>query len=199
VLNGIPVKAVDLDGWTYLTDVARNAGLSEEAIKHAEDDFYGPEVLERSQSVLYIKPVIQKTLAYFGPERNFILTSRNAEFKDVTLAWFKAKFPGIKPENILIRGKGDSLGGTEFKIQKLKEIASKAPWVVFVDDALKFVQAAVEEDIPNCLVINIPQGKTKPDFTHERLFVIKRYPDELQAVYPFMDALDRALRNGKSP
>ena len=197
--HGIPVKTSDINGWTYLTDVARNAGLTEDAINHAEDDFYSPEVLEKSQSILYVKPVIQKTLKHYGPERNFILTSRNPEFKDVTLNWFERRFPEIKPENILIRSNGDNLGGAEFKIQKLKEIASKAPWVVFIDDALKFVQAAIEADIPNCLVVNIPQGKTMPDFTHERLFVIKRYPDGLQAIYPFMDALDRALKNDKSP
>ncbi|KKR57352.1 MAG: hypothetical protein UT96_C0021G0008 [Candidatus Woesebacteria bacterium GW2011_GWC2_40_30] len=80
--------------------------LTEDAINHAEDDFYSPEVLEKSQSILYVKPVIQKTLKHYGPERNFILTSRNSEFKDVTLNWFECKFPEIKPENILIRSNG---------------------------------------------------------------------------------------------
>jgi 5'(3')-deoxyribonucleotidase len=196
---GVSAKTSDISKWSYLTEYAKERGMSKEAVDHAEGYFYDPDVLEKAQDNLYIKPVINKTLSYYGPERNFILTSRNPEFKDVTLSWFKAKFPGIIPENILMRDDNDHSTVEDFKIRKLREIASSAPWIVFVDDGLKFVQAAVEADIPNCLVVNIPQGKTKPDFAHEHLFVINRYPDELQAVYPFMDALDRALRNGKSP
>lgn len=196
---GILVKTSDIDGWTYLTDVARSTGLSEDDIGHAEDDFYSPDVLEKSQNILYIKPVIQKTISYYGAKNNFILTSRDSEFKDVTISWFKRKFPEFLPGNILIRDGKKEITGEEFKVESLKELALKAPWVVFVDDALKFVKAVLDApDIENCLVVNIPQGKVMPDFRHERLVVIKRFPDRIQAVYPLMDALDRAL-NGTKP
>ncbi len=190
---GVPVKTSDIDGWTYLTNVARSAGLSEDDIRHAEDDFYNPDVLEKSQNILYIRPVIQKTISYYGAKNNFILTSRDSEFKDVTLDWFERKFKGFLPENILIRDEKEEITGEEFKILNLKKLALRAPWVVFVDDALKFVKAALDADIENCLVVNIPQGKVMPDFRHEHLVVIKRFPEDIQAVYPLMDALDRAL------
>lgn len=191
--NGILVKPSEISSWTHLTDIARNAGLDENAINHAEDDFYNSKVLEKAQSLLYIKPVIKRTVAYYGPERNFILTSRNAEFKDVTVSWFERKFPEFMPENILVRERTDDVTGEDFKIRKLREIAASAPWVVFIDDGLKFVEATLNAGIENCLVVNVPQGKTMPDFTNEHLIVIKRFPDELQAMYPLMDAIDRAI------
>lgn len=194
-----PVKTTEIESWTHLTQVARNMGFGENDIKHADDDFYNPEVLEKSQSVLYIKPIIQKTVTYYGAKNNYILTSRNPEFKDVTMDWFKRKFPQIMPENILIRDGKSDITAEEFKITNLRNLASKAPWLVFVDDGLSFVKATVDADIQNCLVVNIPQGKIWPDFSHERLFIIKRYPDEIQALYPFMDAVNKALGNGKSP
>ncbi len=187
------VKPDETSCWAYLTDVARKAGFDDDVVRHAEDDFYNPDVFKNAQPILYIKPVIQKTLAFYGPERNYILTARNPEFKDITVSWFKDKFPEVKPENILIREKGSRIDGEKFKIGKLKELALKAPWIVFVDDALQFVQAAVEADIPNCLIINVPQGVTKLDFSHKHLIVIKRFPDALQAMYPLMDAINRAI------
>lgn len=192
----IDVKTSDINSWTYLTSVAKNLGFSEEEIKSVESDYYDPEVLGMAQSVLYIKPVIKKTLSFYGPERNYILTSRNPNLRDSTLAWFKRKFPDFLPENILIRDGKKTVSGEDFKIEKIKDLASKAPWVVFIDDALTFVKSTLDANIENCLVVNIPQGKVYPDFQHERLFVIKRFPDSIQAVYPLMDAMQRAV-NGR--
>ena len=190
---GVVVKTSDIDSWTYLISVAKNLGLPEEDIKHVENDFYDPDVLGVAQSVLYIKPVMKKTMAFYGPERNYILTSRNPNLKDSTLSWFERKFPEFLPENILIRDVGSKASGEDFKIEKIKGLASKAPWVVFIDDALTFVKSTLDANIENCLVVNIPQGKVYPDFRHERLFVIKRFPDSIQALYPLMDAIERAF------
>lgn len=191
--NGTSVKTSDIISWTYLTEYAVKQNLNLEVVKHAEDDFYDPSVLRKADRFLYIKPVIDKTIKTYGASNNYILTSRNPDLWYVTRKWFKKQFPEILPKNILIRKDGDKIKGEDFKVQNLQNLASKAPWVVFIDDAPMFVNAVLEAKIPNCLVVNIPPGKTMPENSNKHLFIIKRYPNELQAMYPFMDAVDRAL------
>jgi hypothetical protein len=191
--NGINVSAAEIDGWNYLTNVAKKSGLDEETVKNAEKDWYDADVLLKSQRYLYIKPVIQMTMRHYGPERNFVLTSRNFTLDDSTFNWFKREAPEIRLENILIRKKGDTRSAEVFKVENLKYLAERAPHVVFVDDSIDFVKAVLDDGIKNCLVINIPQGKIMPDFAHERLIIIKRFPDKLQAMYPFFDAVRRAI------
>lgn len=188
----INVDPADITEWNYLTRAAEATGLDEDAIKHAEDGFYDPAVLANTSAVYGIRRVISRTLSYYGPKRNYILTSRNPEFKDVTEAWFKRKFPEFLSENIIIRD-SKNISGEEFKVQKLQQLALKAPWLVFIDDGQQFIKSVLEADIGNCLVINIPVGRIEPKFTHERFFVFKRYPKDLQAVYPLNDAINIAL------
>ena len=195
--TGIKTDPAEIDEWNYLTNLAKNAGLGGEHIKNAEVDWYEPEVLAVAQKYLYITPVLEKTLKYYGPARNFALTSRDPKLTEVTLKWFLWKIPKFKTENILIRTNPES-GPSKFKVDNLIRLARKAPWVVFIDDHTDFAEAAVQADIPNCMVINIPLGKTMPDFRHERLIVIKRYPEYLQAMYPLMFMVDRAI-NGRTP
>ena len=109
------------------------------------------------------------------------------------------EFPEIKPENILIRENGgtDLVDSAKFKVDRLRELSKKAPWVVFVDDSTDFVHAVLTDGIQNCLVINVPQGKIIPGFKHERLVVINRYPEKYQAMYPFMCAVLTAI-DGRS-
>jgi len=196
---GTSAKLADISCWSYVVEVAKNAGFSEDIICNAERDYYDPKVLEMAQTNLYMKSVIMKTLAYYGPDKNYILTSRNPDLKDSTLSWFKRKFPDILPGNILIRDGKNKISGENFKIVELRKLAIKSPWVIFIDDGLSFVKSTLEADIGNCLIINCPQGKIVPDFTHDRLFVVKRFPDEIQAMYPLMDAIDRVFRNSTSP
>jgi hypothetical protein len=191
--NGVNVSAAEIDGWNYLTNVAKKSGLSEDVVKNAEKDWYDAGVLLKSQRYLYIKPAIQMTMRYYGPEQHFVLTSRNFTLDDSTFNWFRREEPEFLPENILIRKKGDTRSAEVYKVDNLKYLAGRAPYVVFVDDSTDFVKAVLDDGIKNCLVINIPQGKIMPDFTHERLIIIKRFPDKLQAMYPFMDAVRRAI------
>lgn len=188
----INADPTDITEWNYLTRAAEAARLDEDAIKHAEDGFYDPAVLGNAPAVYGIRRVISRTLSYYGSERNYILTSRNPEFKDVTEAWFKRKFPEFLSENIIIRD-SKNISGEEFKVRKLQELALKAPWVVFIDDGQQFIKSVLEADIKNCLVVNIPVGRIEPEFTHERFFVFRRYPKDLQAVYPLNDAINVAL------
>jgi hypothetical protein len=193
--TGILAEPAEIDRWDYLTKLAGEAGLSKYVIEHAEDDWFKPEVLQAAQINLYIRPVIEKTIRYYGPDRNFVLTSRNPSLRESTINYFAKEFPRIKSENILIRENGgiDLVNSAKFKVEKLQDLAKKAPWVVFVDDAIDFVKAVLNDGIKNCLVVNIPQGKVMPDFQHERLIVIKRFPDKIQAMYPFLDAVGRAI------
>ena len=190
--TGIRTNPAEINEWNYLTNLAKKAGLGGEHIKNAEVDWYEPEVLAVAQKYLYITPVVEKTLKYYGPARNFALTSRDPKFTETTLEWVVRKIPKFKTENILIRtdSKDDA---SRFKVDNLIRLAGKAPWVIFIDDHVDFAEAAVQADIPNCLVINAPLGKTMPNFRHERLIVIKRFPEDIQAMYPLLFMVDKAL------
>ena len=193
--NGIMANACDMNRWDYLSELARKSGLSEDAIKHADDDWYKPEILYEAGRCLYIRPTILKTIDFYGADKNFALTARNSDFRNSTVGWFVREIPEMKKENILIRDTDgiDLPGSAEFKVRTLRELSKIAPWVVFVDDTVDFAQAVLTSGIENCLVVNIPQGKIMPSFTHERMVVIKRYPEEYQALLPFMYAVFHAI------
>lgn len=193
--TGIRTNPVDIDKWNYLSELAENSGLSKDVIEHANDDWFRPEVLARAHRYLYIKSLVQKTVNYYGPQRNFVLTSRNPYFKLSTINHFSYELPEIKSENIFIRDNGgvDMTVAANFKTEKIRDLAIKAPWVFFVDDSPDFSEAVLRDGPENCLVINIPLGKTKPTLPHERLIVIKRFPEDLQAMYPLKFMVDKAI------
>jgi len=190
--NGIHADPAEINGWNYLSKLAKEAGMSEEKIKHADDYWYDPQLLLTVRRNLYIKPVVMKTVNYFGAKRNYVLTSRNPEFKDVTLERLTHEFSELLTKNIMIR-KNKKKDPTKFKSQSLRRLAKRAPWVVFVDDATDFIKSALDSNIDNLIAVNIPQGKVMPDFSHERLIIIKRYPVEYQAMLPFMYAVFAAI------
>jgi len=197
--TGIAAKPFEIDGWDFLTKLARRSGLSEDVIKHAEDDWFNAEVLKDAQRYLYIRPVVQKTVSFYGSRNNFVLTSRNHTLTESTYAWFSKKLPEIHYINIIMRKEGDLRKPVAFKVDNLTNLAETAPWVVFIDDHIDFIKGALEAGIPNCLVVYIPLGKIMPDIRHKRLIVIKRYPNEIQAMYPLMDAIGRATsQNGNN-
>jgi len=193
--TGIKTNAVEIDKWNYLGEIAENSGLGEDVIEHANDDWFKPEVLQAAQRYLHIRSVVRKTVNYYGPDRNFVLTSRNPYFKTSTINHFAQEFPEIKSENILIRDNGgiDMVDSANFKTEKIRELATKAPWVVFIDDSPDFSEAVLCDGPENCLVVNIPLGKTTPTLPHERLIVIKRFPEDLQAMYPLKFMIDKAI------
>jgi hypothetical protein len=144
-----------------------------------------------------MRSAVEQTIHYQGPQNNFVLTSRESYFKPSTFRWVAKQYPGIPKENVLIRDV-DTVKPTFFKADNLARHAKSAPWVVLVDDSTKYIQAALDAGIPNLLAINIPLGKTMPEFSHKQLVVIKRYPEEIQAMYPFYNAVDRAIRNSRT-
>ena len=190
--TGIFANPTEINNFHYLTNLAKNANLSEEMVMHAEDDWYDSKVLDLAQKFLYITPVVNKTLSFYGRDRNFVLTSRNPDLKESTLDWFSRKYPEFNPNNILIRD-NHNIDPADFKVDSLRILSKNVPWVVFIDDSVDFIGAVLADGIKNCLVINIPQGKVMPGFEHEHLILIKRYPENLQAMYPFMYVVDKAL------
>lgn len=189
--TGIYADPTEIDRLDYLTHLARISGLDEEIVKHAEDEWYMPEPLRAAHRYLYIKPVVERTLRLYGPGKNYILTSRNPGLKEITLESIGKNFPGILPENILIT-EDDEVDRAVFKAKNLKKLAKIAPWVIFVDDSVDFAKAALGNGTKNCIVVNIPTGKTVPGFEHERLVYIKRFPARLQAMWPFMRSVQIA-------
>jgi hypothetical protein len=190
--TGIFADPLEMNNFHHLTNLAKSANLNKDSVEHAEDDWYDPKVLSLSQKFLYITPVVEKTLSFYGRDRNFVLTSRNPDLKQSTLEWFSRKYPEFNPNNILIRD-NHNIDPADFKVRNLKILSKIAPWVVFIDDSVDFIEAVLADGIKNCLVVNIPQGKIMPDFWHERLIIFKRYPEEIQAVCPLMYAVDYAL------
>ena len=196
--HGINVNPEEIDNWTYLSDVSIRNNLDKDSIKHAEDDWYAKGPLYEAPRYLYIKPVVQKTISLYGQENNFVLTSRNPSLAEMTHKWFEREKLGILESNILMRKSGGIVNHAEtaeYKVGQLKELSKIAPWVVFIDDSVAFIKAVVDSDIKNCLMVNIPLGIIRPNFSHERLIVINRYPVRIQAMYPLMDAINRATNN----
>lgn len=189
--TGIDVNPNLATGWDYLTEIATKENLDPEVIAAAESDWYDPDVLRASQRFLHIKPTVYKTIDMVGPDRNYVLTSRNPSLKDSTMDWLNRELPVFKPENILIRT-DKSVDSVVFKTQNLVSLSRLAPWVVFIDDAMSYVKGALDANLPNLVVVNIPQGLEMPDFTHDNLIVMKRFPERLQAMYPLYDAISRA-------
>lgn len=190
--TGITADPSKIDSWDYLTRLAREANLSQYAIEHAEDDWYRAESLSRATRYLYMRPVTRKTVSLFGNENNFVLTSREPFLGKSTIRWNQTQYPEIPRENILIR-KTDKIKPTEFKVEQMAIRASKNSWVILVEDSTKYVKAVLQADIKNLLVIHIPLGVIKPDFEDDRLILIRRYPGILQAMYPLMDAIEKAV------
>jgi len=190
--NGIATDPTKINGWSYLTCLAKAAGWPAERIEHAEDGWYNPQVLLTARKYLYIKPVVLKTIGLSGVERNHVLTSRNPGLRNSTLKLVGREFPEILSGNIMIRD--NDADPAEFKGRCLWRLAKTAPWVVFIDDAPDFIKSALNLKIANLVAVNIPQGAVLPDFSDDRLVVIKRYPENLQAMYPLLDAVERATR-----
>lgn len=191
--TGIKADPAEMNKREYLVALAVELNLGADVIEHADDDWYKPEILLAAQRYLYVKPVVLKTVGFYGPDNNFVLTSREKDVEDVTLKWFARELPQIKPENILMREKESGESSTAFKAREMGVLAKRAPWVVFVDDFTEFCQAVLDAGIENCLVINIPHSKVTPDFSHERMAIIKRHPEDIEAMYPLLFALEKAI------
>lgn len=198
IKHGIKVFPKDIDGWTYLTDVATKHGLDQESIGSAENDWYDTDVLESSKRYLHTKPIVNLTIALAGAEKNLVLTSREPHLADGTYRWFRKNFPRLPSSNILIREEDSGVSGTRFKVDCLREYASRANWVVFMDDSTKYIKAVLDADIQNCLAINVPQGVVQPDFVHDRLITVGRYPKEIQGMYPLYFAFKKAIQERSS-
>lgn len=190
--TGIATNQSEIDSWDFLTELATKAGLPSDVVKHVEDGWYDPNTLYEATRYLYMKSVVGKTIARFGNSRNFVLTAREPFLTDSTRASLIKNYPEIPLENLLIRNSSEvNIGSSDFKVSKLSEMAKIAPWVILIDDAEENVKSMLNTDIKNLLVVNVPLGKTTVNIQDPRLVVIKRFPEDIQAMYPLMDAIDR--------
>ena len=98
----------------------------------------------------------------------------------------------IPLENLLIR-QTEEIKEAQFKVDEIGKAAERARWVVFLDDSTKYIKGVLDSGITNCLAINVPLGVIKPDFKHDRLVTIGRYPYELQGMYPLLYSINKAL------
>lgn len=192
--NNIDIKPSQTDSWNYLNKVAHENGIPFEKIIYIQDDWYNPDVLFKAQPYLYIRPVVEKTLKLFTPERNFILTARNPNLKSSTINWINLKYPKILTNNILIR-EDKNMDSSKYKMNEILPRAKNAPWVIFIEDTPEYIKSLLDLKIDNLVVINIPIGQRKPDFKDPRMIVVKRYPEDIQAMYPLMYLINSVLKN----
>jgi len=191
--TGVTTDPAEIDDWSYLTSKATRAGLPEEIIHKAEDDWYNSDVLVQATRYLYMRPVVRETVRRFGARNNFILTAREPRLADSTRKSISKCYPEIPLDNLLIRS-DTGIDLELFKVDEIRRKAEKAPWVILVDDAIKNVRSALDAGIDNLLVVNIPLGLVRPNFTRENLIVVRRFPNTIQAMYPLMDAINRTAR-----
>lgn len=194
--NRVRTDKQEIDRWNYLTYIAQTAGLDETVIKSAEDGWYKSEVLLEAPRYLYIRPVIDETISIAGIDKNFVLTSREPHLKESTLASLRIHAPEIPEKNILIRSVDEAnVKPTDFKVNCIKKLAEKASWIVFIEDSTKYIKSVLDSGPENCLAINVPLGKIRPDFAHERLIVVERFPKRHQGMYVLLDMLSKARQD----
>lgn len=197
--TGIEIPLAEIDRWNMLTHVATTKNMPEKVVASAEEDWYKPEVLAFAPRHLFSKPLVNLTLKHVGEERNYILTARNSDFRDATYQWFGQVIPGVRKDNILIRDEKCKMEPAEYKVSQLRRLAKEASWVIFIEDTIEYIETALNEGPENCLVVNVPLGLMAPDFEHERLIVVGRYPNKIQGMYPtyrlFKDAIRKATQN----
>lgn len=190
IKNGITANPTAIDRWGYLTHLAVSNHLPNEKIQSAEDGWYDPDILVMARRYLFIKSVVRKTVALSGPERNYVLTSREPILKDSTMESLKREFPQIPTSNLLIRS-DKNIKPTDYKASVVKFGSAVAPWVVLIDDSTKYCKAVLDANIPNCVVVNVPLGQIKPDFSHPQMITLGRFPVECQGMYALDEAIDR--------
>lgn len=192
----VTVNPMDADHFHYLTKIAKLNNLPQEVIEKAEEDWYKNMPLYRSEPYDGMRKVVDETIGLSGRNRNYVLTARMPKLSRATHLWFCLNLPKkIPQDNILIRGKNSSVKSDAFKVGKIKEKAETTTWVVFFDDSTKFVKSVSDANIDNCVVVNVPIGKIRPDFSHERLIVLGRYPEKEQSMYPLLDLIRRTKRS----
>lgn len=191
--TGVYVHPAEIDEFDFLTKIAKSHGVNGSQLAQANDGWYDPEILLKAPRYFYIRPVVQQSLRLAGPERNFVLTARKSSLKESTLKWFDRELPEMPPQNIIIRENGGTKS-IPFKVENLTRLSKLAPWVIYTEDALDYVKAALAAGIPNLLVVNIPQGKIWPSFRHDNLILLNRYTVKSQAMYPFHDTISRAAQ-----
>jgi hypothetical protein len=176
-----------INRWDYLTFLAKQKNMPKEKVQMIEDGWYTSDVLERSPKNLYMKQIIDLTTGFYGIDRNYVLTSRKPHLADGTYRWMSLEYPQIPKENILIRDNVEEIE-TEFKARHIKRLSQQAPFVIFIDDSTKYVQFVLDQSIDNCYVINTPLGIIDFLTNDPHAFVVKRYPHNLQAMLPLLDA-----------
>ena len=190
--HGLHAHPSQISSWDYLSSLARDKSFSEDKIIAIENGWYSSDILEKAPRNLYMKRLVDLTTSYYGVDRNYVLTSRKPHLKEGTYRWMEREYPQISSKNILIRGSNE-IKETEFKSDHIKRLSKQAPYVVFIDDSTKYIQHVLDQSINNCFVINTPLGVIDFKPNNDHAFVIKRYPHNLQAMLPLLDAFRSAL------
>lgn len=181
----------DILEWDHLKIKAMEDGLSEDLVQLANYLWYDAHVLGSAEKHLGVDDLINFAVQEFGIERNFVLTSRNPNLKIITQRWFELNLPIFPKDNILIREDSD-VDPAQFKADTIKDIAGDKKSVL-IDDAPHYIKRVIEE-VENCLILFVPQGKIMSEVESERLIRISRYPEGSQEIFSLYKLMLSAAR-----
>ena len=125
-------------------------------------------MIGQAKKYAFVKEIVETTINLSGTERNYVLTSRNANLEATTRASLRREFPNLSQENLMIR-RDSAMSGEDFKAKCLWWISKTSPWTIFIDDSTLFIKTALDANLSNLLAINIPQGVIRPNFTSPNL------------------------------
>lgn len=189
--TGVELRPYKTDRWNYISYTLVNNGKSTSEANKYEGLWYSSSVLRKSEPYLFMRPLVRTLIKHLGRERQYVLTARRPDLKEATIESYKCHYPEIPSENILIRD-NDLLDSEKFKKD---EIAKLMP-CIFIEDTFANLKPILNDpSFAKCLCIHIPLGVIKPEFHHERLIVVKRFPFKEQGMYPLFKLFERSFNN----
>lgn len=181
--NNHVLRQHEIDCWDFMTQQGMLHGLSYDEANKFEELWYKPEVLGDSEPYLFMRPLIRMLARRRDPNKTFVLTARKPHLKEATIESYKCHFPQIPEENILIR-ENELMGSEAFKKVEIKK---RMP-CIFVEDSFANLEPILNDPaFANCLCVHVPLGLVKPNFHHERLIVLKRFPLIEQGMRPLYE------------
>jgi hypothetical protein len=195
---GADLHPMNVDRWDYVSTMLAMGGHEQDK-NIAEAAWYDAAVLASSPRQLFSRPLIRMLNGHVGKENLYVLTAREPYLKDITQEWYSTEMPGLVIEsNILIRS-DDTEDSVAFKVKTISRLAKMYDWVLYFEDAGKYVEAVLSEPgLENCFVVQHPLGKTEPTKAHDRLAVIGRYPAGCQGMYPSWLYVSKAIEESQN-
>lgn len=178
-LTGLKYHPSLIENWKSLQDEVVMRASKKHLAGVAQNGWYDVGLVKIAPAYIYGLRLAKLTLGIWGPANNFVLTARTKypELAPATREWFSEKLPKMRTGNIKFNHK---------KGPEVAELAMRLDWLVYFEDSSENIEdvLAGEQPVKNCTVVQVPLGKIQPDFFHDQLIVVNRYPQLIQEMYP---------------